>query len=158
MMLIFCTRFDIFKLWDQIKGIVMATKKEINKELKIALSEIGEIKPWFDKKMNAWIFEHQAYPVGYSGDSIEEVIKNYPLHLKEFIKERLKNNLDPIIEKATKGRGGLRPGSGRPKGAKGTPTKQIRLPEDIANWLKQPGMINHIRVLLSAYHPTGNAA
>ncbi len=78
--------------------------------------------------MRAWIFEHAAYPVGYSGNSPEEVIKNYPLHLKEFIKERLKNNLDPVIQKTTKGRGGQRSGSGRPKGTKGMPTKQIRLP------------------------------
>jgi hypothetical protein len=134
----------------------MATEKEINKELKVALSEVGTIKPWFDKKMRAWIFEHRAYPVGYSGNSPEEVIENYPLHLKEFIKERLKNNLDPIIEKAIQGRGGRRSRSGRPKGSKGMPTKQIRLPVDIANWLKQPGTINHIRELLLAYHPTNN--
>jgi len=136
----------------------MATKKEVNRELKIALKEVGAIKPWFDKKMGAWIFEHEAYPVGYSGASPEEVIINYPLHLREFIKERIKNNLDPIIEKATKGRGGLRPGAGRPKGSKGPLTKQIRLPEDIANWLKQPGMIDHIRELLRAYTSTRNAA
>lgn len=136
----------------------MATEKEINKELKIALTEVGAITPWFDRKMHAWIFEHPAYPVGYSGDSSDEVIENYPLHLREFIKERLKNNLDPAIEKITKGRGGLRTGAGRPKGVKGTPTKQVRLPVDIANWLKQPGMINHIRELLQGYHPTSNAA
>lgn len=136
----------------------MTTKKEINYQLRLALEEVGIIKPWFDKKMNAWIFEHPAYPVGYSGNSPEEVRKNYPLHLQEFIKERLNNNLDPIIEKATKGRGGKRVGSGRPKGTKSTPTKQIRLPIDIADWLKQPGMIQHIRELLRAYHPADNAA
>ena len=101
----------------------MTTKKELTVELKIALDEIGVIKPWFDKAMDSWIFEHPAYPVGYSADSPEKVIKNYPSHLKEFIKERLKDNLDPLVEKATKGRGGLRPGSGRPKGALGAPTK-----------------------------------
>ena len=41
-------------------GINMATKKEIEEHLKIALKEIGEIKPWFDKDMNAWIFEHPS--------------------------------------------------------------------------------------------------
>jgi hypothetical protein len=34
------------------------------------------------------------------------VIKNYPRYLKEFIKERLDDNLAPLIEKKTKGRGG----------------------------------------------------
>jgi hypothetical protein len=131
----------------------MATKKEINEQLKIALNEVGTIEPWYDKAMQAWIFEHPAYPVGYSGDSREEVIKNYPLHLKEFIKERLKGNLAPFIEKQTKGKGGLRAGAGRPKGSKGIPTKQIRIPVDIADWLKTPGMIMHIRELLMAYHP-----
>jgi hypothetical protein len=132
----------------------MATQKDINKELKIALDDVGQIVPWFDKSVNAWIFEHPAYPVGYSGSSPEEVIKNYPLHLKEFIQERLNDNLDPYVEKTTKGKGGLRAGSGRPKGIKGSPTKQIRLPADIADWLKQPGMITHIRELLKGYHPT----
>jgi hypothetical protein len=28
----------------------MATKKEIKEHLKIALLEIGKIKPWYDKK------------------------------------------------------------------------------------------------------------
>ena len=30
----------------------MATKKEIEEQVKIALDEIGEIKPWFDKNLN----------------------------------------------------------------------------------------------------------
>ena len=128
----------------------MATEKEIKQHLKIALNEVGEIRPWFDKEVDAWIFEHSAYPVEYAGDSPEEVI-NYPLYLKEFIKERLKNNLDPVIEKATKGKGGYRPGSGRPKGSAGMPTKQIRVPVDIADWLKGPGTIFHIREILRAY-------
>jgi len=129
----------------------MATKKEIDQQLKMALEEIGEIKPWFDKKFGAWIFEHPAYPVGYSGDSQIDVTKNYPLYLKEFIKERLNDNLDPLVEKKTKGRGGSREGAGRPKGSKGTPTKQIRLPVDIANWLKQPAIIPHLREIMQAY-------
>ena len=34
----------------------MATKKEIDQHLKIALEEVGEIRPWFDKEVNAWVF------------------------------------------------------------------------------------------------------
>lgn len=64
----------------------MASKKEVNEHLKIALEEIGEIKPRFSKRFNAWIFKHATYPtVEYAGDSPEEVIKNYPLYLREFI-------------------------------------------------------------------------
>ena len=33
----------------------MATKKEIESHLKIALKEVGEIKPWFDKEVDAWV-------------------------------------------------------------------------------------------------------
>ncbi len=37
----------------------------------------------------------------------------------------------------TKGRGGVRPGAGRPKGSKrNLPTKIIRLSVDVANWVK----------------------
>ena len=38
----------------------MATskEKELIKELEIALSEIGTIKPWFDKQFKTWLFSH----------------------------------------------------------------------------------------------------
>ena len=133
----------------------MATKKEINKHLKLALNEVGNIKPWFDKEVNCWVFSHKNYPVEYGGDSAEEVIKNYPLYLKEFIKHRLEGRLSPINEKETVGRGGFREGAGRPKGSKSAqPTKQIRLPVDIAEWLKQPGIIPNLRSIMQAYRHT----
>ena len=94
----------------------MATKKkEIKEHLKIAIEEIGNIKPWFDKDYNSWVFSHPAYPVEYSGDTQEEVIRNYPIYLQDFIEERLNNNLSEITEKKTTGSGGCRKGSGRPK-------------------------------------------
>lgn len=129
----------------------MATKKEIEEQVKIALKEIGQIKPWFDKNFKAWIFEHPAYPVGCEGNSSEEVIKKYPLYLKDFIDERLNDNLAPFIEKATKGHGGKRKGAGRPKGTIKAATTQIRVPRDIASWLKQPGIILHLRNIMQAY-------
>src|SRR5690348_4186831 len=108
------------------KRIDMATKKEIDAHLKIALAEIGEIKPWFDKDVNCWVFSHKNYPVEYGGDSSKEVIKNYPKYLKEFIKHRLEGRLSPINEQETKGRGGYREGAGRPKGSTSAPpTQQI---------------------------------
>lgn len=113
----------------------MATAKEIKKHLKIALKEIGKIAPWFDKDFNSWMFSHSSYPdVEYAGESKSEVIENYPLYLRDFIEERLNNNLAPHIEKAVKGRGGKREGAGRPKGtAKGQKTR-VYLPKDIAEW------------------------
>ncbi|HEX2583164.1 MAG TPA: hypothetical protein VHL30_03515 [Chlamydiales bacterium] len=115
----------------------MATKKEIESHLKTALKEVGEIKPWFDEEVNAWVFEHKAYPVGYGGESKEEVIKNYPKYLREFIKQRLNDNLAPSVEKSTKGRGGKREGAGRPKGTKKEPKERIYLPLDITNWVNK---------------------
>lgn len=86
----------------------MATKKEIEVHLKIALDEIGEINPWFDKQVNAWVFENPNYPVGHAGKTRKEVIRKYPLHLREFILERLNNNLNAMVEKETRGHGGAR--------------------------------------------------
>lgn len=116
----------------------MATKKEIDQHLKIALKEIGGIEPWFDKEVNAWIFSHRLYPVEYGGDSPAEVIKNYPKYLREFIKQRLDNRLAPVIKKMTKGHGGKRARAGRPRGSKkAPPTTTIRLRIEYANWVKE---------------------
>jgi len=82
-------------------------KKTSSTHLRIALQEIGKIEPWFDKTFRTWLFSHKNYPdVEYAGDSPKEVIKNYPLYLRDFIEERLNHNLAPHIERATKGLGG----------------------------------------------------
>ncbi len=125
----------------------MATKKEIKEHLKIALQEVGDIHPWFDNEFKTWIFSHPSYPVEYSGDSKEEVIKNYPLYLHDFIEERLNDNLSLLTEKKTTGRGGKRAGSGRPKGTIKEPTKRITLPLDVAEWISKPDTIDHLRGL-----------
>ena len=127
----------------------MATKKEIEKHLKIALKEVGELKPWFDKDVNAWVFEHRAYPVEYAGEAKEEVIENYPKYLYEFIRHRLNDRLHPLMEKKTKGRGGKRPGAGRPKGTKKAPTKVVRLPADVANWVEKRSSYPQVRQLIA---------
>lgn len=130
----------------------MATKKEIDEHLKTALKEVGKIKPWFDKDVDCWVFLHDNYPVEYGGDSAKEVIENYPKYLREFIKHRLDGTLSPVNEKETKGKGGYREGAGRPKGSKSTlPTKQIRVPADIADWLKYPETIMYLRTLMESY-------
>jgi hypothetical protein len=116
----------------------MATKKEIEKELEITLKEIGKITPVYDKRFKEWVFSHELYPVEYAGKTPEEVIKNYPLYLEEFIKHRLDNNLAPSVEKRTKGKGGYRPGAGRPKGTTGEVKKRVYLPEKIADWIRIP--------------------
>jgi hypothetical protein len=127
----------------------MATKKEIERHLTIALEEVGEIKPWFDKKVNAWVFGHHKYPVEYAGDSREDVVKGYPLYLREFIRQRLNGNLAPFVEKETSGHGGNRIGSGRPKGTKKEEKKRMYVPKDVANWMEKPGSIPQIRQLIA---------
>ena len=86
----------------------------------------------------------------YAGGTKEEVIQNYPLYVKEFIKHRLLNRLSPLMENKSKGHGGIREGAGRPKGIKEQKVR-IYLPKDIAEWLKHPGMIENIRQMISAY-------
>ena len=127
----------------------MASTQEIKKELNKALKEIGQITPWFDEDVNEWGFSHKLYPVECGGDSPEDVIEKYPLYLKEFIKERLKGNLNELVERKTKGKGGFRPGSGRPKGSVKEPKKRIYIPEDIANWFEHdPTACQDIRKLM----------
>lgn len=127
----------------------MAAKKEINEHLAIALQEIGEIKPKFAKDVDAWVFSHPKYPVRYAGDSPEEVIQNYPLYLRDFIEERLNNNLAPSVEKKTRGKGGKREGAGRPKGTKKERKTRVYLPDDIASWIKRPEAIPQLRKLMA---------
>jgi len=114
----------------------MATPKEIKEHLTIALEEIGKIKPWFDEDVQEWIFSHPSYPVEYGGETSKEVVTNYPKYLREFIKQRLNDNLDPITEKQTRGHGGKRAGAGRPKGSTKEEKERINLPKDLASWFR----------------------
>lgn len=116
----------------------MATKQEIDKHLKIALEEIGKITPWYDREVREWVFSHPLYPVEYGSKTKDEVIANYPKYLREFIKHRLHDQVEKLVEKKTKGRGGLRPGAGRPQGSKTTePTKTVRVKVSVAIWIKK---------------------
>lgn len=125
----------------------MASKSEIKKELKLALSEVGNISPWFDKDFNAWIFSSSLYPVECEGQSAVEVIEKYPKYLEVFIEHRIKGKLDALNEKKTKGKGGVRVGAGRPKGTTKMPTKQVRLPIEVVDWLKVPQNMEVVLIL-----------
>lgn len=130
----------------------MATAKEIKEHLNIALKEVGVINPWYDKKFNVWIFSHPLYPVEYAGETESEVIQNYPLYLKEFIKHRLNENLNPLTEKETKGKGGKREGAGRPIGTTKEQKTRVYIPDDIAQWIKHPDSIQQVRKLMRRLH------
>ena len=131
----------------------MATRKEIKEHLQIALDEIGKITPWYDRRFKCWVFNHPNYPVEYGGESAKEVIKNYPKYLREFIKQRLNNNLNPLTEKKTKGHGGKREGAGRPKGSLKEEKDRISLPKDLAFWFKHnPEAIELTRKTMRKHH------
>jgi hypothetical protein len=130
-------------------------KEEVKKHLRIALEEVGKIKPWFDTEVNCWIFEHPNYPVSCGEDTPEEVIKKYPLYLEEFIKHRLANRLDSYVEQETKGRGGARTCSRRPQKEDKTAPRPIRLKDDLdsaALWLRNhPEALPEIQKIMRKY-------
>src|SRR5271170_2267079 len=105
--------------------MAVVKKEELSKELSIALEEVGPIDPWFDKKVDAWVFEHPLYPVRYAGSSSQEVVKNYPKYLEVFVEHRMQGRIGEIGERKTKGKGGARLGAGRPSGSLKPPTKQV---------------------------------
>jgi hypothetical protein len=122
--------------------------QQVSEELKVALSEIGKVEPWFDDNVQEWVFEHPLYPESCSGSTENEVIKLYPLYLRQFIEQRMKNNLAPSVEKKTRGRGGMRAGAGRPTGSVKNPTRTIRLPIALAEWIKSdPEHLEQVRRL-----------
>lgn len=122
--------------------------KLVDEHLQTALKKIGTIEPWFDKEVEGWVFEHPLYPESYGGSTRAEVIRRYPLYLRQFIEQRLMGNLAPQVEKITLGRGGKRAGAGRPSGTTKAPTRTVRLPLEIANWIKSdPAHLDQIRKL-----------
>ena len=130
----------------------MATKSQIKKELKLALSEVGTITPWFDKDFNTWIFSSSLYPVECEGQSSEEVIEKYPKYLEVFIEHRMRGKLDAVNETKTSGKGGARPGSGRPLGSTKEATKQVRVPVDIANFMQHCPQIAYEEIRKVMHH------
>jgi len=113
----------------------MVTQKKIKLQVAFALQEIGGIKPWWSEEDQMFVFEHPLYPrVMHADPDIEETIQGYLRALHGFIEDRLHGHLSDTAERVTSGRGGKRPGAGRPK--KPVSTVAIRLPNDIANWLK----------------------
>ena len=62
----------------------------------------------------------------------------------------MNDNLNPLVEKETKGHGGKRIGAGRQVGTIKTPTIQIRVPIDLADWLKISTNIEVVRKVRDA--------
>jgi hypothetical protein len=128
----------------------MASKTEIKKEVHLALKEIGTITPWYDRNFDTWLYSNPLYPIECEGTSEEEVVEKYPKYIEVFIEHRMKGTLDHVNEKKTKGKGGARSGAGRPKGSVKEQTKQVRVPLDIAEILRAPGVIEGLRNIHAA--------
>ncbi|WP_373531766.1 hypothetical protein [Vampirovibrio sp.] len=123
---------------------------EVVAQTRIALSEIGEIKPWFDAEMGCWCFEHPLYPESYGGESASEVEAGYPLYLAQLIEARMSGELAPFVENLIKGRGGKRHGAGRPKGSHKGSKKRVYLPVEVADWLMDETHLAQVRNLMQA--------
>jgi hypothetical protein len=77
------------------------------------------------------------------------VIENFPKYMREFVKQRLNDNLADTVEKRTFGHGGKREGAGRPKGTIKEPKERVSLPVDLAEWFRcNPAAIEITRKML----------
>lgn len=122
----------------------------LEQEYKKALKEIGPIEPWWSDEDGMFVFEHDLYPfVMHADPDKQKTIDGYCRALKGFIEERLAGNVAETVERITSGRGGYRPGAGRKPGSTKEPTKMVRLPIGIADWLKDdPAHIEQVRRLM----------
>lgn len=120
---------------------------DIKKHLKVALSEIGEIKPRFSKDDGMFVFDHPSYPTVMHADATAEATKEgYLRALEGFIEARLSGNLSDVAEKMTKGHGGKRSGAGRKPGSTKEPKMRMYIPSDLGLWLQQsPSNIDLMR-------------
>ena len=126
--------------------------KRIDKEIQIALNEIGPIEPIWSEVDRMFYFEHEAYPaVIYGAKDREATIEGYKRVLREWVEDRLTGNISASIERITSGRGGRRPGAGRPRKE---PTEAVRVQKDIldvVNWLREdPKRADRVRKLMQA--------
>lgn len=66
----------------------------------------------------------------------------------------MQGKVDKLNEKKTKGKGGKREGAGRPINPNKEKKVRVYLPLDIANLLKEAGVLAHLRGLIKACHHT----
>jgi len=126
--------------------------KEEEHAIRQAHQDVGPIQPWLSEDGKHYIFEHDAYPaVTYAGETVEETQDGYSHALTEFVKLRLAQKIDPIVDRMTSGRGGLRPGAGR-KAIAGKRDKTVKIQseiKDVVDWLTaDPHRADQVRKLM----------
>lgn len=122
----------------------------LEQEYKQALKEIGPIDPQWSDEDQMFVFEHSAYPyVMHADPDKQKTIDGYHRALKGFIEERLTGNVADYVDRVTSGRGGYREGAGRKPGSTKEPTRMVRLPIVVADWLKDdPDHVEQVRRLM----------
>lgn len=107
-------------------------------EFQRALAEIGEIIPWWSEEDQLYVFEHAAYPMVMHGDrTVEATLAGYHRALRHFVEARLAGEVAPSVERITSGRGGVRPGAGRPVGTRRAAAKKsVHVLSELADRLK----------------------
>jgi hypothetical protein len=120
---------------------------ELQEALQIALEEIGPIDPWWSEADQMFVFTEKIYPaVLFQDTNKQKTIDGYVEVLKNWLIDRLNENVSETAEKVTTGHGGRRAGAGRPPKP---PTKAVRIDLDVANWLEgQPEHIAKVRSLM----------
>ena len=99
--------FEAHPEGDYLKPIRNVSAKEIQKHLKIALKEIGKIKPIYDKNKNKYFCEHYLYPyVKQYHNREDECVAKYKSQLMNFIKMRLTGLIPQDMCGTTKGMAG----------------------------------------------------
>ena len=99
--------------------------------LEKTLKQVGDLKPWWDERSLGFMYTHYRFRQIGRGQTPEDAIEHYKQLLVVGIQANMKNNCH-YSDFHTK-RGGYRPRAGRPKK---DPTERIRVPQDLARWLK----------------------
>lgn len=123
---------------------------KVQQQIQIALDEIGAITPEWSEEDGLYVFEHPAYPMVMHADTDPQKTRTgYLRALKGFIEDRMAGQVAEVTERITSGRGGARPGAGRKVGSgKKEPTTTVRVPYDIADWIKDKSHQKLIRTVM----------
>ncbi len=79
----------------------------IKEEMAIAIAEIGNIKPWFSKEDQMFVFESPVYSrVMGAGNTVKEAVESYSRALYSFIEYRIKGKICKVVESDTIGTAG----------------------------------------------------
>ena len=86
----------------------MISEETIQRHLKIALTEIGAIEPWWSEEDKMFVFEHVAYPWVIHADPVrQEAQAGYLRALTGFMAERLNGTVADSQNRSTPGRAGI---------------------------------------------------